>query len=174
MEIARLAKPCNRIIDLRDLQSDWKHFEYNGIKHYINDTTAQDFIDTVKSYKGYTLGAYELIIKRAREKKRESITNPNSISVPEVNYTSLTHFYQRKEQRLYFVSPIEVYVDDPRGMPLSQQKKVAITGSTTDISPLGMCIKLSGIQIPKDTKLIYIRFIGFEKDFSFSNGHEIH
>ena len=169
MEIARLAKPCNRIIDLRDLQSDWKPFEYNGVKHYINDITAQDFINTVKSYKGYTLGAYELIIKRAREKKREAITNPNSISVPEVNYTSLTHFYQRKEQRLYFVSPIEVYVDDPRGMSLSQQKKVAITGSTTDISPLGMCIKLSGIQIPKDTKSIYIRFVGFEKEFSFSS-----
>lgn len=169
MEIARLAKPSNRIIDLRDSQPDWKPFEYNGIKHYINEATAQDFIETIKNYKGYTLGAYEIIIKRAREKQREAIANPNTVSVPEVNYTSLTHFYQRKEQRLYFVSPIEVYTDDPRGMLQSQQKKIAITGSTTDISPMGMCIKLSGLQIPKDTKSIYIRFIGFEKDFSFSS-----
>lgn len=169
MEIARLAKPCNRIIDLRDSQSDWKPFEYNGVKHYINDATAQDFLDTVKSYRGYTLGAYELILKRAKDKRKEEIANPNSVSVPEVNYTSLTHFYQRKEQRLYFVSPIEIYLDDPRGIPIAQQKKIAITGHTTDVSPLGGCIKLSGIQIPKETKSIYIRFIGFEKDFSFTN-----
>lgn len=169
MEIARLARPSNRIIDLRDSQSDWKPFEYNGVKHYINDATVQDFIETVKNYRGYTLGAYELIIKRAKDKRKEEIANPNSVSVPEVNYTSLTHFYQRKEQRLYFVSPIEIYVDDPKGIPIAQQKKIAITGNTTDISPLGGCIKLSGIQIPKDTKSIYIRFIGFEKDFSFTN-----
>ena len=169
MEIARLAKTCNRIIDLRDSQADWKPFEYNGIKHYINDATAQDFAEIIKNYKGYTLGAYEIIIKRARTRQKEAIANPNSVSVPDVNYTSLTHFYQRKEQRLYFVSQIEVYLEDPRDMTLSQQKRIAITGSTTDISPLGMCIKLSGIQIPKETKSIYIRFIGFEKDFSFSS-----
>ena len=48
MEIARLAKPCNRIIDLRDSQADWKPFKYNGIKHYINDATAQDFAEIIK------------------------------------------------------------------------------------------------------------------------------
>lgn len=169
MEIGRLAKHCNRIIDLRDSQTDWKTFEYNGIKHYINDTTAQDFNEIIKNYKGYTLGAYDLIINRARARQREAIANPNSVNVPDVNYTSITHFYQRKEQRLYFVSQIEVYLEDPRDVPLSQQKKIAFTGSTTDISPLGMCIKLSGVPIPQDTKSIYIRFIGFEKDFSFSS-----
>lgn len=39
MEIARLAKTCNRIIDLRDSQADWKPFEYNGIKHYIPNSS---------------------------------------------------------------------------------------------------------------------------------------
>jgi len=167
MEIARLAKPCNRIIDLRDIQTDWKLFEFNGIRHYLNEVSTEDFIDIVKHYRNYTLGAYELIIKRAYEKQRNNITNPNSVNVPDVNYTSLTHFYQRKEQRLYFVSQIEVYVSDPRDTPVAQHKKFAISGSTTDISPQGMCIKLSGIQISKYTKSIYIRFIGFEKDFHF-------
>ncbi len=169
MEIARLAKKCFRVIDLRDIQSDYKVFDYEGIKHFINDNTINDFLEITKKYKGYTQGAYELIQERAQKRIKHEKINPSAVEVPEAGYTSLTHFYRRKEQRLYYVSPIEIYFEHDAEHNIILDSKVSIKGSTTDISAHGMCIKTNGIQLRDDIKDIYIRFTGFEKEFSFSN-----
>lgn len=83
MEIARLAKKCFRVIDLRDIQSDYKVFDYEGIKHFINDNTINDFLEITKKYKGYTQGAYELIQERAQKRIKHEKINPSAVEVPE-------------------------------------------------------------------------------------------
>lgn len=169
MEIARLAKKCHRVIDLRESQSDYKSFDFEGIRHFINDTTITDFIEICKKYKGYTQGAYDLVIARALSREKKEKINPNAVEVPEAGYTSLTHFYRRKEQRLYYVSEIEIYTETDNNNAINLDKKTAIKGATTDISAHGMCIKTSGLKIKDGITKVYIRFIGFEKEFSFSN-----
>lgn len=166
MEIARQAKKCYRIIDLRDLQPDWNAFEYDDITHYFDEATANDFKDICRNYHGYTQGVYETVIKRAKERDREARINPAVQSVPAINFTSLTHFFQRKEQRLYYVSPVSIFIEEPFELPMSQLKRLAITGATTDISPTGLCIKIPGIKLPKIVRKIYVRFNGFERDFN--------
>ena len=63
MEIARMAKPCSRIIDLRDIQKDWQPFDLNGIRHFMNEGTSAHFTGLIKKYRGYTIGAYELLMQ---------------------------------------------------------------------------------------------------------------
>lgn len=168
MEIARLAKKCYRLIDLRDMQSDWNAFEYDGITHYFDEATANDFKDICRNYRGYTQGVYEIVMNRARNREREAKINPALHGVPEINFTSITHFFQRKEQRLYYVSPISVFIESPFDTPMAQLKRIAMTGATTDISPTGLCIKLPGFKLPKIVRKIYVRFNGFEREFNAS------
>lgn len=168
MEIARMAKPCARIIDLRDIQKDWQPVDLQGIRHFMNEGTASHFTMLVKKYRGYTVGAYELLLQYAQRRQLQEKINPNSIDAPPAEYTSVTHFYQRKEQRLYYVSPIEVFVDYSQDLSSVELRKAALKGTTTDISQHGMCIKFSGLQLPSETSKIFIRFVGFERDFKLN------
>lgn len=168
MEIARMARPCSRIIDLRDIQKDWQPFDLNGIRHFMNEGTSAHFTGLIKKYRGYTIGAYELLMQYAQRRQLQEKINPNSIDAPPAEFTSVTHFYQRKEQRLYYVSPIEVFTNYSEDLTGIELRKTAMRGHTTDISQHGMCIKFSGLQLPADTTEIFIRFVGFERDFKIS------
>ncbi|MCF2900902.1 hypothetical protein L1267_10855 [Pseudoalteromonas sp. OFAV1] len=66
MEIKRLSKPCNRVIDLRYLFPDAKPYFYNNTKHYFDNDSLSDFKDLLKSSSGiYTILIYDKILKNA-------------------------------------------------------------------------------------------------------------
>jgi PilZ domain. len=167
MEIARLAKKCCRVIDFRDSQQDSVVFEYDGIKHYINEQTKEFFLLEAAAFKGYTHGVYEAVIKKARNQKLVDVINQGAEVIPDANYSSITRFYSRKEQRLYCVSAIEIYLSNPKNINPERAKKSAIEAMSTDISPEGMCIKTAS-PLPEDIEHIYIRFTGFENEFTFT------
>lgn len=103
-EIARMAKPCSRIIDLRDIQKDWQPFDLNGIRHFMNEGTSAHFTGLIKKYRGYTIGAYELLMQYAQRRQLQEKINPNSIDAPPAEFTSVTHFFiSAKNSAFYYV-----------------------------------------------------------------------
>lgn len=150
MEIKRLAKPCIRSIDLRTIVKDeCRLVQHHGIEHYLNVTGILTFEKLVKRYGEYTFGVYEGVYNEANKEKQQlmSMVNKGStkseLYVPDDKYVipcqDLLNFPIRKQERLNYVTAIEIFFSD----------NSSVQGSTLDISGNGLRIRL------KDPKMIY-------------------
>lgn len=148
MEVKRLAKPCIRSIDLRTIVKDeCRLFEHHGVTHYLNVNGILNFERLVKRYGHYTFGVYENVYEEAKVErqqlvKKASKTNGHAeIMVPDNKFIvpcqELLQFPIRKQERLNYVTPIEIFFSD----------NSSVHGTTVDISISGLRIKIKNPEM---------------------------
>lgn len=167
MEIARLFKPCSRVIDLRDTYPDCKLFDMHGVKHYLNNQAKSILVNNIKMFKGYTNGVYESVINTMKKIKQTNQKTHAGAFLPDANFFSVTGFHKRRNQRLFCVSKLKVFLQDPSKRNKSRDLPASEDAISTDISIEGLCIKMKN-SLPENTEFVFVRFCGFESEFSFS------
>ena len=172
MEIKRLAKPCIRSIDLRTIvKDDCRLFEHHGISHYLNVNGILSFEKLVKRYGEYTFGVYEGVLKEANQEKTQLMmqqkrgTSKAEILVPDEKYITpcqdLLNFPTRKQERLNYVTQIEVFFAD----------NSSAAASTLDISGNGLRIRFKDpdmIHKVKSIEPLNVVFRGLDKNHGMS------
>jgi hypothetical protein len=171
MEIKRLAQPCQRLIDLREVsKSVCEQTIKGGVTHYLDYASGEDFDEELKKYKGvYCSGVYEFVTEQASIRAKTETSVITKQLLPEPQHLSLSDMFQRGHERLYFVSKILVYFTHPG----SEEAKISnsrplenIAASTSDISLDGVSFK-----VPEETSRpfnkFFIRFVGLEEVYSF-------
>ncbi len=157
MELKRLCSPSVRIIDFR-ADGDTELFEYNGITHFLQKDDIEDFKRLLDLYSGvYSNGLYEELMRNHSERKklkREDQTSLiNEFNVPsrfEVEKIKFTHYAHRRDERMFYCSPIIITL--PSGRRLDAK--------TSDLSCSGVKILLP-FEIPfKKGEVIKVTFTG--------------
>lgn len=171
MEIKRLAQPCQRVIDLRDIsKSVCQQTVKGGVTHYLDYASSEDFDDEIKKYKGvYSAGVYEFVTEQATIRAKSETSVITKQLLPDPQHLSLSDLFHRGHERLYFVSKIVIFFTHPGSEKVKGQLDKpleSINASTSDISLDGLSFK-----IPEDTgstfNRFYIRFVGLEEIYSF-------
>jgi hypothetical protein len=171
MEIKRLAQPCQRIIDLRDVsKSVCERTVKGGVTHYLDYASSEDFDEELKKYKGiYSSGVYEFVTEQASIRAKTETSVITKQLLPEPQHLSLSDMFQRGHERLYFVSKILIYFDHPG----SEKVKTNHNKPLKSIAALTSDISLDGVsfKVPEETSesfnKFFIRFVGLEEVYSF-------
>ena len=154
MEVKRLAKPCIRSVDLRaKVKEECRLYNYQGIEHYLHINGILYFEKLVERYGQYTFGVYEgihefaLAEKQKLEQQASMPLAPNhEIAEPTEQYITpcqeLLNYPVRKEERLNYVTQIEVFFSD----------NTSAHATTLDISLHGLRIRLKDSHRLNDVK----------------------
>ena len=154
MEVKRLSKPCIRSVDLRaKVKDDCRLYNYQGIDHYLHINGILYFEKLIERYGEYTFGVYEGIheFALAEKQKLEQISKTTSmptheIAEPTEQYITpcqaLLNYPIRKEERLNYVTQIEVFFND----------NSSAHATTLDISLNGLRIRLKDQKRLSDIK----------------------
>ena len=161
MELSRLAKPCSRIIDLREkVTDDTQQFSHQDIMHYLTPSADKELTAAIKLYGEYTIGAYEQVLEHVQKVKQEKSTKPVVEIAAEVdpNITEniqLDNHSKQSAARMFFVSRITVILEDG-----SEHQ-----ASTSNISITGLKVKLSEKSNYLDDQLIKVNFTALGNDY---------
>lgn len=171
MEIMKLSKNVHRVIDLRNFfQDNCEKFIYQGIAHFLDEVAKNEFIQETHKYGGeYTLGVYQFIIRKAKKRYKHQQNNSFVACCPKTEEISLTKFFRRKDERLFFIKKISFFYNSPEKMSKSAFENFAIQGITTDISATGLSIKVPKQNIRRKNGLIHVWMHSIESEFKFSD-----
>ena len=162
MELSRLSKPCQRVIDLRGkVQQECQPFTYDNTLHYLDEDTKTIFEKSIKLYDKYTIGAFEEVINHHLKMKKEQQNKKTSLSKDnyqnkQCELISLSETNKRAAPRMFFVSDIEIEFADGRTQ----------SAQTTNISISGLKIKLKDIFEINNNEIIRVSFPGLKKEFT--------
>ncbi len=89
MELNRIMAPCTKSIDLRGrIDTECRQFTLDGRKHWLDDIALNAYQRGTKKFKGYTEGAWELVmtprtqplrnIVKTSSQHNQDLTNANS------------------------------------------------------------------------------------------------
>lgn len=133
MELSRLAKPCLRIIDLRDkVTEDCQLFQQDKLKHYLTKETIKVLQDNIKLYGLYTIGVFEAVHvhlalqKKQLHLKRASIVETSN-SEHQCEFLQLSQKNKRRAPRMFFVSEVNLTLENGKTIK-AQTSNVSITG----------------------------------------------
>ncbi len=192
MEIKRLAKPCNSLIDLRNYNTSSQIHIFDvlheGRNHRLDKISHEYFNDVLSQYNNvYTFGVYESVIeffKRQKNKIKQDQVKQR-VSIVPLEFTSA---YSRKEERMNLAVKVSIcnlskdYTNELETLTAKELKSHVLGNSkhkintseaiTIDISQNGLKIK-SEYPINK-TNLLSLRFTGIEKDFLFAQKYVIY
>ncbi|MCW8996029.1 MAG: PilZ domain-containing protein [Psychromonas sp.] len=163
MEINRLSKPCQRIIDLRGkVAQECLPVNYLNIQHYLDKDCKEVFENSIQLYEQYTIGTFESVMahhlktkKTQQTSKKASIANqtpPNQ----QCELIFLSEKNKRAAPRMFFVSEIEIELENGR----------RYFAQTTNISISGLKIKLKNPIKINNGEIIQVTFSGFKKEFT--------
>ena len=161
MEIARLSKPCQRIIDLREKNdSECKAFAYKGIEHFLDESGIKVFNNNISLYGQYTIGTFEDVIKHHSKIKKEQQNNKSVLTKKtqieqQCELILLSAKNKRAAPRMFYVSDIEI--------ELRNGQKYFV--QTTNISTSGLKIKLKEHITITNKEIVKVSFSSFNKEF---------
>ncbi|HCV18583.1 MAG TPA: pilus assembly protein PilZ [Alteromonas sp.] len=171
MEVKRLARPCMRAIDLRgQVDGECRLYQYDGIRHYLDDVAIEVFEQQVRMFGLYCFGVYEAVLatennfrvirEKAEARNEQDVEIPektnNSISQFDVPNINLLSYAKRNEERMNFAVALEVFTETNN----------SLRATSVDISTKGMKIKLSKEQLFKPGEKIGVYFRGLETEYS--------
>ncbi|MEZ8251825.1 pilus assembly protein PilZ [Vibrio splendidus] len=141
MELNRIMAPCTKSIDLRGrIDTECRQFTLDGRKHWLDDIALNAYQRGTKKFKGYTEGAWELVmtprtqplrnIVKTSSQHNQDLTNANSPY--EAEAINLGYDLKRQENRLKISSQVEI----------TTSKGQSLHGVTVDISPSGAKFKV--------------------------------
>lgn len=176
MEIKKLGKPMRRVIDLRNLFEDQcEAFTFDGVVHQLDKTGIEDFKAEAALYKGlFTTGVYEVVMERAKERHQTRKSSPHIRDAPPLEMSSLSRFFQRKEERLYYAVKVNVFRRMPADVSPIKLKAISISGLTTDISETGLSVKLPSAEQFEKGSSLYVWFSGAEQEYTFNSRAFVH
>jgi len=159
MELSRLCKPCQRIVDLRDRITDpCELFEQDRLKHYLTKETIKVLDKNIQLYGLYTVGVFEAVHEYIAEKKekqnQQKLQKQLDISKPikkeQCELLALSQKNKRGAPRMFFVS--EISLTTSYGEKFSAQ--------TSNISATGIKLKLKEEISLGDDSLLTVMFTG--------------
>ncbi|CAK3929382.1 PilZ domain-containing protein [Vibrio crassostreae] len=140
MELNRIMAPCTKSIDLRGrIDNECRQFTLDGRKHWLDDIALNAYQRGTKKFKGYTEGAWELVmtprtqpmsVVKTSSQGNHDITSANSPY--EAEAINLGYDLKRQENRLKISSQVEI----------TTSKGQSLHGVTVDISPSGAKFKV--------------------------------
>lgn len=169
MELKRLARPCNRIIDLRGhVDGKCRIYQHQGQEHSLDDLAIEVFERQVRSFGEYTIGVYEAVVNtennfrvmynKQQEKARKTKSEPQKNTDNKENYLAqlieFGNFAQRSEERMNYAVGIELFSDLNKG----------IQATTIDVSVNGLKIKVSKEHLFKPQERLTVQFRGLENE----------
>lgn len=166
LEIQRLNKTCNRIIDLRGkVAGECLAYTLGDRIHYLDDRAYLLAKQLVDRFNGrYTVGVYESLLKALKmlDQKQEQVslnTHKDKLRQDpvQIQYIPFDHRLERKEPRIIYASPIDIIIAD-----------VLYHGSTVDISSSSIKITLRRAHTIEQGDTITIHFAGLNKQYSTS------
>merc|ERR1712000_280715 len=97
MEVKRLARPCMRAIDLRgQVDGECRLYEYDGIKHYLDDVAIEVFEQQVRMFGLYCFGVYEAVLATENNfrviREKAEARNEQDVKIPEKTNNSISQF----------------------------------------------------------------------------------
>lgn len=168
MELKRLARPCIRLIDLRDqVDGECRAYEYEGRIHYLDDTAIEVFERQVRSFGDYTVGVYEAV--RNTENKfrlmyqKQSSDNPElqvthsdkeTLNVPLVRFD---HFHHRREERMNYAVTVELFTEMNK----------SIQANSVDVSVSGLRVKVNKEHVFNPGERLTVQFRGLKGEYVF-------
>jgi hypothetical protein len=170
MELIRLARPCSRLIDLRDLVNGKCNFyEHQGKLHFLDELAIETFERQVRIFGEYTIGVYEAVTntennfrvmymneqKAAKKNKSNPVMAKPKIENFQAPLIKFGNFAQRGEERMNFAVNIEIF---------SETNK-SIQATTIDVSVNGLKVKVSKEYMFKPEEHLNIQFRGLEKEY---------
>ena len=172
MELKRLATPSQRRIDLRGIaDEECTEYEHQGLTHYLDQRSIEHFERGIETYGLYCNGIYEEIHNRSRQQKQNRNSGLDSDSAVSsestadsggtvANYPAIALKFgerqMREEERMNYTMQIEVEAS------VTDLFKAV----TTDISVSGCRLKVQRKYRVTPGQLVYIRFLGLEKEFA--------
>lgn len=168
MELKRLAAPCIRLIDLRGcVDGECKTFEHENRIHFLDSVARSVFNDAFSRYGAYTLGVYEEVqntennFRVIYQKEKNKAVKSQTVSTDKIfeksQYPAVFHhfgrYHERNEERMNFVIPIEITVDNQREFKCS----------TSDISVHGCKFRVNDSSAIEMGQKILLRFTGLEE-----------
>ncbi|XOV81319.1 MAG: PilZ domain-containing protein [Aestuariibacter sp.] len=176
MELKRIARPCKKIIDLREkVESTCSPVEYEGLTHYLDDLAQEVFDKQFRIFGRYTVGVYEAVyptningdfvrdsdpqeekkrrLQEARKARQVADSGEINYTVPLFQFADAEH---RNEERMNFISPVELEAPD----------KTMLKATTIDISVNGIQVKTLQEHEFKFDDRFFVYFRGLEKEFS--------
>lgn len=161
MELSRLAKPCQRVLDIRDKVTEpCKLFEQEKMKHYLTKETNKVLQDNIHLYGRYTIGAFEAVHEYITQQKNKQNTKKILVKPPiakkdQCELLILSQKNKRTAPRMFFVSEVTITLDDGR----------SFNAHTSNISLTGAKIKLKNdIHINNESTLT-VTFNGLDDEY---------
>jgi len=133
MELSRLAKPCQRILDIRDkVTEDCVRHEQDKAIHYLTKPTIKVLQDNIQLYGLYTVGAFEAVHEfianqKAKQKHQQGLKMTKVISKDQCELLSLSQKNKRGAPRMFFVSDVIVKLEDGTSYK-AQTSNISLTG----------------------------------------------
>ncbi len=188
MEMRRLARPCDKAIDLREhMGSGCTQYEHEGVVHYLDRGSQAVFERQVKAFGNYTVGVYEavlpmdlagnILIERPAtptadepEKAEDKTPKPHNNAQEDIaaEYVVETFDFantvQRSDERMNYIVAVELVA------PNNQ----IIVANTMDVSVSGIKVKtLDDAEYRLDTRYS-VFFRGLENEFSLDRKQGIY
>lgn len=133
MELSRLAKPCQRILDIRDKVTEpCILFEQGKIKHYLTVKSITILQQNIQFYGCYTVGAFEAVHEYIRkEKNRQNTQNTlqplKIIKKEQCESLSFSQKNKRGAPRMFFISEVTLTLDGSQTFK-AQTSNISLTG----------------------------------------------
>lgn len=172
MELKRLARPCQRVIDLRGrVDGECELYEHEGVSHFLDEVAREAFEQQIRSFGQYTIGVYEAVNNTENnfrvmhqkekdappdtplEKDAQESEKIESYLVPSYCFAKST---SRKEERMNFAISIELFSD------INQ----SIRATTIDLSVSGIRFKTEDKHLFKPGEKYTIFLRGLESEYS--------
>jgi hypothetical protein len=160
MELKRLMTPCSRIIDLREKVTEpTEQYTHAGLIHYLTKAANVQLLSSIKTYNGYTVGAYEQVIEYVQKIKQAQLAQKSTqTSKKDTNITtniSLNNHLLQTTTRMFFVSKIKVFLED----------NSELDALTSNISATGLKIKLTEKSHYIKSQMVHINFVDLSDEY---------
>ncbi|WP_218311856.1 PilZ domain-containing protein [Alteromonas antoniana] len=180
MEVKRLSRPCMRSIDLRgQVDGDCQLYEYDGIKHYLDDIAIQTFEQQVRVFGHYSFGVYEAVqatennyrvmrekseaTQKADEQEDKLSSRARTMAKYNVPIVNLLDYSSRGTERMNFAVALEIF----------NESNHSIRGISVDVSTEGIQVKLSKESLFKPNEKVQVYFRGLEDEFTMDKRNGI-
>jgi len=165
MELSRLCKPCQRIVDLRDRTTEpCELFEQDRLKHYLTKETIKVLDSNIQLYGLYTVGVFEAVHEYVAEKKekqqQQKLQKQLDISKPikkeQCEFLALSQKNKRGAPRMFFVSEIS----------LTTSYGEKFIAQTSNISATGLKLKIKEEISLGDDSLLTVMYTGLALEYN--------
>ena len=176
MEIKRLSKPCNLVMDFRPYFDHCQPVQHENVCHYLDEISKTLFVDSVKNNRGlFSIHIYNELNEKAKLRHRAMVNAENDakahskIAIEEVQQVSLVNDDFFDEPKVNAKSKCRLFSYDPLGMSKKGKLEVGIEVSPLDVNASGCVIKTPLQAIVDTSEVVYLWFYDHDSVLDFQD-----